>query len=136
MLGLIITLIISGLFSLLISFFTGYEWYIIYFISITILQFILWNIYKSLKIKYLKYLQKVLQIHSLGEFEHTLECASCHKTFPILLHLKDENIFKCPHCGQLNKLYIELKNVVYLENIQDINNAQNQIYNKLLEKTK
>ena len=137
--GLLITSIISGVLSFLISLLTKFDitLFIIYFISITLVQIILWSFVKYAKLQYKNYLRKLLElkeIETLNKFEYTISCASCHKDFNILLGLNEDNIFKCPHCNELNKVYLDIKNVIQLTNIQDINSAQTQIYNELKNK--
>ena len=141
MFGLILTFIISTIISTLISLFTGFSWqyFITFFLFTLFIQFITWNIIIYCIKIYKNYLSKKLkleEIKTLSKFTFKISCASCHQDFNIELGLNDNNIFECPHCKSLNKVYLTIKNVLVLTNIQDVNAEAAKIYDKLQEKLK
>ena len=136
MFGLVVTFLISLILSLGIASIWGFNTFILSFLTVTVAQFFIFFLVRYFRQYYVSYLKKKLEleeIQTLNKFEYTISCASCHKDFNILLGLNENNAFKCPHCGQLNKVYFDIKNYIQLENIQDINYAQNAMYNKLQE---
>lgn len=139
MIGLLITLLLSSVISISCIPIWGTNSCFMIFIIATICQFAFTITYRQLKMYYLNFLRKKLEleeIKTLNKFEYTIKCASCNKEFNILLGLNETNTFECPHCKQLNNVYFDIKNYIQLQNIQDINEAQTNIYNKIQQTLK
>ena len=136
MLGLVITLLISLIITLICWIFTPIFLLPIIFISCTILQFLIWYIFINFKknqLLYLKQKLKLIELDILDKYTCKIKCANCDYEYETTAFVNDENISICPKCKSKNKLIIDINPVILLENIQDINAAQNEIFNKLNE---
>jgi len=135
MIGLSITLLISLICALIAYSFSSFQIAICVFVASILLQFLVWYIFINFKKNNLLFLQqklKIAELDVLNRYTYKVKCANCDFEYDTLAFINDENISICPNCKQKNKLIIDIKPVIVLENIQDINLAQNEIYNKLI----
>lgn len=134
MLGLFITLLISIILTSISAIFTPIKILPFIFIGTIIIQYIIWYIFINFKKNQLLFLNqqlKLLQIDILNKHTCHIKCANCNYEYDTTALINEENISICPSCRQKNKLLIDIKPVIVLENIQDINAAQNEIFDKL-----
>lgn len=137
MLGLSITLLISLIITIISIIFTSSIYILsIIFVTSVLIQFLLWYIFISFKknqLLFLKQKLKLIELDILNKHTCKIKCANCGFEYATTTFINEENISICPNCHQKNKLIIDIKPVIVLENIQDINSAQTEIFDKLLK---
>lgn len=135
--SIMITLLISGVFSLAFLFTNRDLAITTFWLTFAIQWLIFQPINRILSIKQEKLeIKKLRKIEDIGIVESKqktiLECAYCGEKNKILIDVNGENVFKCSECENLNSIVLQFTTVRITEPLlTDLNTTSKDIYSEL-----